>query len=327
MADMASAPSAFRSYLRSELARRCRDNESYSLRAFARDLEIDHASLSQLLRSSRTVTVETVRRLGARLALSEAMLEAFCARAREPAPTGSSNLASEAATVIVEPLHAEVLALVAGEGMVADSTLIARVLDVDVDAVNVAVQRLLYVGLLVMTSAQVWTSRLAVEALEPRAFEWAVWRWVASRLEEGAPRTDRGPEGGGDPAPSPVEQFQLLAKDPTATAAFYGTLFGWSIDASNALGYRKVSTGPDGIAGGIWPVPPGAPALVQLFVRVDDVARAAARASELGATVLVPPQVLPDGDEMALLLDPEGRSVGVFTPKSHARTGVAVGAR
>ena len=30
--------------------------------------------------------------------------------------------------------------------------------------------------------------------------------------------------------------------------------------------------------------------------------------------VLIPPQKLPDGDEMALILDPEGLSVGLMKP-------------
>ena len=41
----------------------------------------------------------------------------------------------------------------------------------------------------------------------------------------------------------PVVQFQILAKSPDATAAFYGKLFGWTIDANNALGYRRIDNG------------------------------------------------------------------------------------
>ena len=31
-----------------------------------------------------------------------------------------------------------------------------------------------------------------------------------------------------------------------------------------------------------------------------------------GARVIFEPQVLPDGDEMALILDPEGQSLGIY---------------
>ena len=51
----------------------------------------------------------------------------------------------------------------------------------------------------------------------------------------------------------PVTQFQVIAKDPDQAAEFYGTLFGWTIDANNAMGYRVVHTGSEsGIHGGIW---------------------------------------------------------------------------
>jgi hypothetical protein len=30
--------------------------------------------------------------------------------------------------------------------------------------------------------------------------------------------------------------------------------------------------------------------------------------------VLIPPQELPDGDEMAIILDPEGIALGIFKP-------------
>lgn len=110
----------------------------------------------------------------------------------------------------------------------------------------------------------------------------------------------------------PVTQFQVIAKDPDGAAEFYGTLFGWTIDANNAMGYRTVQTGsPSGIQGGIWPAPPEGHAMVQLFVAVDDVGASVAQAEELGAKVVVPPQTLPDGDEMAIILDPQGIPFGL----------------
>jgi len=110
----------------------------------------------------------------------------------------------------------------------------------------------------------------------------------------------------------PVTQWQMLAKHPEKTATFYAALFDWKIDADNPMGYRRVQTGSGrGIDGGIWPAPPEAPNFVQLFVEVDDIAAYVAKASVLGAKVLIPPQTLPEGDQMAILLDPEGMSVGL----------------
>jgi predicted enzyme related to lactoylglutathione lyase len=110
----------------------------------------------------------------------------------------------------------------------------------------------------------------------------------------------------------PVTQWQILAKDPDATAAFYTSLFDWRVSSDNPLGYRRIDTGSsDGIAGGIWPSPPEGHGFVQLFVRVESVADHVARAERLGARVIVPPQHLPEGDVLAILQDPQGLPFGM----------------
>jgi predicted enzyme related to lactoylglutathione lyase len=106
---------------------------------------------------------------------------------------------------------------------------------------------------------------------------------------------------------NPVTHFQILSKSPGQTAHFYASLFGWTIGSDNPLGYRRIDTGSEqGIQGGIWPAPPHAPNLVQLFVKVNDVAESIARAEALGASVIIPATRLPEGQEMAVLLDPQG---------------------
>jgi predicted enzyme related to lactoylglutathione lyase len=82
------------------------------------------------------------------------------------------------------------------------------------------------------------------------------------------------------------------------------------------MGYRVVQTGSsNGIAGGIWPAPPEGHAMVQLFIQVDDVRQAAEKASQIGGTVIIQPQTLPDGDEMAIILDSEGIPFGLMKAK------------
>ncbi len=70
----------------------------------------------------------------------------------------------------------------------------------------------------------------------------------------------------------PVIKWQILAKDPVKSEAFYTSLFDWKVNADNPLGYRMIDTGSDrGINGGIWPAPEAPHSSVQLFVAVDDV--------------------------------------------------------
>ena len=116
---------------------------------------------------------------------------------------------------------------------------------------------------------------------------------------------------------NPVVQWQIVAKEPDLVARFYATLFGWTVNASNALGYRMLETGsPRGIAGGVWPSPPEGHNLVQLFVEVDDIDAFITKASALGASVIVPKSELPDGDALAIVLDPAGLSFGLYRPRS-----------
>ena len=68
----------------------------------------------------------------------------------------------------------------------------------------------------------------------------------------------------------------------------------------------------EGIQGGIWPAPPQAPNFVQLFMAVEDVRTSVSKAESLGAKVIIPPTTLPEGDEMAVMLDPQGLSFAVW---------------
>ena len=115
--------------------------------------------------------------------------------------------------------------------------------------------------------------------------------------------------------PNPVTHWQILTKQPAQLEQFYSDLFGWKISGDNPMGYKVVDTdsGGIGIGGGLWPI--GANdghSMVQLFVSVDDVPAYLANAEKLGAKIVIPHQVLPGGDEMAVVVDPEGIPFGLF---------------
>src|SRR4051812_33253462 len=103
--------------------------------------------------------------------------------------------------------------------------------------------------------------------------------------------------------PNPVVRWQILSPEPDQSAGFYQKLFGWKVSTANALGYRELRSGDDaGIDGGVWPAPPGVKGSVQLFVEVPDIDASLAQATHLGAQVIIPKSVLPDGDTMAVVL-------------------------
>ena len=121
---------------------------------------------------------------------------------------------------------------------------------------------------------------------------------------------------GGSRLNNAVVKWQIVARDPDAVASFYSKLFGWNVRTDNALGFRVVESG--GIEGGVWPSPPEGHNLVQLFIEVEDIDATISSATAGGAQVLFPRQHLPDGDAMAILLDPAGLSFGLYTPASRA---------
>lgn len=75
--------SDFRQFLEDELARRSQNYPRYSLRAFARHLEVDSSFLSKILNGKRTVTMRTIRMFGERLNLTPDELSRFGEVSRE----------------------------------------------------------------------------------------------------------------------------------------------------------------------------------------------------------------------------------------------------
>jgi uncharacterized protein (TIGR02147 family) len=153
--------------LQAELARRCADNPHYSLRAFAKYLGLDHATLSQLLRGKRRLTTRMIVKLGTRLGLEHEKLSAYCAREENACPplTESANLcevmqlAHDTAALISDWYHYAILELTRLKDFKPDSRWIARVLGLSADEANIAVTRLARLGLLEMVSADRWVDK------------------------------------------------------------------------------------------------------------------------------------------------------------------------
>jgi transcriptional regulator with XRE-family HTH domain len=128
----------FRLFLQHELAARQARNPQYSLRAFAKRLDVDHATLSQWLRGRRPMTRRTIETLARRLRLPAKQVRVFV---EHRAPEGP-DLA--------------ILELTRRRGFRADTRWIAAQLDVSVDEANIALHRLLHLDLLRMDAADRW---------------------------------------------------------------------------------------------------------------------------------------------------------------------------
>jgi transcriptional regulator with XRE-family HTH domain len=124
----------FCAVLQTEFVRRRSANARYSLRSFARDLSIDHSTLSQILRGRRRLTVRSVRALGRRLRLAAPAIAELCALENESA----------------------VLSALDRSNVQADSRWVASMVGIPLDEVNVTLQRLLRKRIVTMTTRARW---------------------------------------------------------------------------------------------------------------------------------------------------------------------------
>jgi len=126
----------FAAFLNHTFEQRRMRNRRYSLRAFARNLGVDHASLSQWMRGTRPLSDEAIDRLADALCLSAVQR----AHSREFDPLDVALV--EAAATDAPPTTPE----------------LARRLGATADHVNVCLARLLRLGLLTMNGAA-WITR------------------------------------------------------------------------------------------------------------------------------------------------------------------------
>lgn len=199
-----SQPSpSFRVHLQAELARRCAANSRYSLRAFARDLGTNHATLSQFLRAERPLTSKAITELGTALKMPADVIQAYCSSepiATSAARKGAAILTRDAAEVLGEWHHFALLELTHLEAFKPDVRWIAQVLGISTDAVAAALSRLLRLRLLEM-HGPIWVdvsgdaiahaddfTRAAIE----RLFEQVRHLTAASIAQSGHPHRSHG---------------------------------------------------------------------------------------------------------------------------------------
>jgi uncharacterized protein len=110
---------------------------------------------------------------------------------------------------------------------------------------------------------------------------------------------------------NPVNWFEIAVSDVEKAKGFYADLLGWRYTAEGD--YTIVDCG-DGapIQGGMF-APGGGRTWAMPFANVSDVAAACARAAELGATVVLAPETMPNGITIAHLRDLDDNLIGLYS--------------
>jgi uncharacterized protein (TIGR02147 family) len=183
---------SFRLFLQAELGRRCARNPQYSLRAFAKFLAVDHATLSQLLRGKRALTARSILKLGTRLGLDRPAIDRYATHQAslaeyaedEAALHEVQQLASDTAAVIADWYHFAILELTRLRDFKTDSRWIARVLGITADEVNIALTRLTRLGLLEMVSRDRWIDRAADLTASLAGFNRAAVQRLAAQVRQ-----------------------------------------------------------------------------------------------------------------------------------------------
>ncbi|GMV42557.1 MAG: lactoylglutathione lyase [Myxococcales bacterium] len=116
--------------------------------------------------------------------------------------------------------------------------------------------------------------------------------------------------------------YELMTTDTEAAKAFYTEVVGWRTQPFEAGGmpYTMVVAGEEPI-GGLCTLPEeakamGAPPHWLAYVGTPDVDATLATAQELGARVYFGPMDVPTVGRVAIIADPHGAVIGLYTPES-----------
>lgn len=125
---------------------RCRSNEQYSLRAFARSLGIPVSSLSEIMNGKRALSPKLALKLGKALNMSKEQIEAFTGQKTSEADY--SMIALDSFYLISEGHHYAILQLMRSKTFRRDPKWIARRLKIEAQQVEQAIERLIRVGII-----------------------------------------------------------------------------------------------------------------------------------------------------------------------------------
>ncbi len=156
----------FIAYLKSELSRRTENNPSYSLRAFARALEVSPSFLSKLLRRQRALTGRTLHAMAHRLAVAPPQLRQFDewqrAKCRDSAASeefdGFEPLQLLHFEMLSDWIHYAILELIEIRSFRLSATTVARSLGVDEARAAGAIERLKRLGILTKNRQGRWVN-------------------------------------------------------------------------------------------------------------------------------------------------------------------------
>lgn len=153
---------AFLPFLQQELVRRCQANPRYSLRAFAKFLDVDPSFLSKLFNGKRAATPEIIRTFSRRLDVGPDKESQFLQLIKAPETSVDKNynqLALDYFRLIADWYHYAILELIQIDGFESSEKWISRSLGISTAEAKTAVERLIRLELIEAREDGVWVNK------------------------------------------------------------------------------------------------------------------------------------------------------------------------
>lgn len=134
----------FRVWLQTEFTRRCRVNSRYSVRAFAKQLDINQSTLTQILNGKRKISKKFIDKVAEKVGSTFH----FQTNGQADLDFKYSVLSVDAFTVISDWYHYAILEFTAVKGFKSDAKWISKKLGITVSETNMAIDRLLRLNMI-----------------------------------------------------------------------------------------------------------------------------------------------------------------------------------
>jgi len=179
--------SGFKLYLQQELIRRIKQNPNYSLRSFAKNLEIEPSSLSQILSNKRTLTDKMILKLSNKLSLSPKEINKLINGNDQKSQDKNysqndlpfahfKHLEQDQFDLVANWYHFAILEMTHLHNFVPKMTVIAKRLDLTLFEVRDAVARLTRLNFLEITKNGKWIDKMGDALNEGNSYTTAAFR-------------------------------------------------------------------------------------------------------------------------------------------------------
>ncbi len=126
--------------LKKEFINRCQRNEGYSLRAFARQLNVDHSLLAKILRGQKPLSKKMSFLVGEKIGLSSTQIQNLFESSREEQQ--SHRISEDVFIMMSDWYHFAILELVKTKNFTYSSNRLAKILSISTMEVEQAFERL-----------------------------------------------------------------------------------------------------------------------------------------------------------------------------------------